>query len=431
MKKINIGDKTMNNFIKKNINLILCIFILLQPVLDLITGVGIHLLKSQVTVGIIVRILFLIFIMYTLIFVYKKKKLLLYYGIIFIYFCFYILGFYLYNRNVFLLGEIQGFIRVFYFPILLLSFYQIKDDINIPNKILFTTLVIYILLIFIPYITNTGYKTYEITKKGTLGFFNSANEISGIISILTPIIFIIYNSKKHLILKVIFSFIYGVVILMVGTKTPLLSLIISILTALIYIIVKLIKTKKYKAVFSLITIFAILSFSIVLIIPKTNFYKNIKTHLKFLKVDNIVDVFKDEKLIDHFIFSQRLSFEKKTKKLYKSSSSYQKLMGIGYLEKNSNKKLKQIEMDYYDIYYSQGILGFIIFFSCYIYILVDIFRNKIILNYENIMLILSVFLIIVLSLFSGHIITAPAVSIFVCVILLNLKKSCLNKKKAI
>ena len=77
MKKINIGDKTMNNFIKKNINLILCIFILLQPVLDLITGVGIHLLKSQITVGIIVRILFLIFIMYTLIFVYKKKKLLL------------------------------------------------------------------------------------------------------------------------------------------------------------------------------------------------------------------------------------------------------------------------------------------------------------------------------------------------------------------
>ena len=106
-------------------------------------------------------------------------------------------------------------------------------------------------------------------------------------------------------------------------------------------------------------------------------------------------------------------------------------MGIGYLEKNSNKKLKQIEMAYYDIYYSQGRLGFIIFFICYIYILVDIFRNKIILNYENIMLILSVFLIIVLSLFSGHIITAPAVSIFVCVILLNLKKSCLNKKKAI
>jgi len=35
-------------------------------------------------------------------------------------------------------------------------------------------------MIFIPTFLDVGYKTYEVTKKGSLGFFNSANEISGI-----------------------------------------------------------------------------------------------------------------------------------------------------------------------------------------------------------------------------------------------------------
>ena len=409
----------MEKYIEKNINLILSVFILIQPILDLITGVSLHMFKTNITLGIIIRMLFLFLLFYITVFVYKKKSILYYYGIVFIYFIFYIVGIYLFKDNISILTEIQGLLRTFYFPLLLILLYQIRDKLHISNMVLFTTLTIYLVLIFIPLLTNSGYKTYEITKSGTLGFFNSANEISGIISILTPIIFLIFNSKGKYLLKILFSIMYASVILMVGTKTPLLSLIITSLVALIYLSIKSLKLKKYKILFALLTVVVIGVLSITIIIPKTNFYKNIKVHLNYLKVDNVVDVFKDEKLIDHFIFSQRLTFMKNTDKVYKKSNTYQKLVGIGYINNTNKKKMKQIEMDYYDIYYNHGIVGFIIFFSCYIYILINIFKDRIKLNYNNLMKYLSLILVIILSLFTGHIITSPSVSIIVSVIIIN------------
>lgn len=409
----------MEKYIEKNINLILSVFILIQPILDLITGVSLHMFKTNITLGIIIRMLFLFLLFYITVFIYKKKSILYYYGIVFIYFIFYIVGIYLFKDNISILTEIQGLLRTFYFPLLLILLYQIRDKIHISNMVLFTTLTIYLVLIFIPLLTNSGYKTYEITKSGTLGFFNSANEISGIISILTPIIFLIFNSKGKYLLKILFSIMYASVILMVGTKTPLLSLIITSLVALIYLSIKSLKLKKYKILFALLTVVVIGVLSITIIIPKTNFYKNIQVHLNYLKVDNVVDVFKDEKLIDHFIFSQRLTFMKNTDKVYKKSNTYQKLVGIGYINNTNKKKMKQIEMDYYDIYYNHGIVGFIIFFSCYLYILINIFKDRIKLNYNNLMKYLSLILVIILSLFTGHIITSPSVSIIVSVIIIN------------
>lgn len=409
----------MKKYVKEKINIVFSIFLLIQPLLDLATGIGIHQFNSSITLGVIVRMLFLLFIMYIVVFIYQKKKILLYYGIVFFYFIFYIIGLFLFKNNISILSEIQGFIRVFYFPLLLISFYQIKDKIRISNMTLFSTLTIYLILIFIPLITNSGYKTYEITKSGTLGFFNSANEISGIISILTPIIFIIFNSKKHLVLKSIFSMIYIVVILMIGTKTPLLSLIITIVVAFIYILVKSLKVKKYGIAISLITSLIIGCYGVILIIPKTNFYKNIEVHLNYLKVDNVLEVFEDEKLIDHFIFSQRLTFKKNTDKVYRKANLYQKMFGIGYQKNGTRKNRKQIEIDYFDIYYNHGIIGFVLFFSSYFYVLINIFKKRGKLNYENLMVYLSLVLIISLSLFTGHIITAPSVSIIVIVLLIN------------
>ena len=96
---------------------------------------------------------------------------------------------------------------------------------------------------------------------------------------------------------------------------------------------------------------------------------------------------------------------------------------MGYINKN-NKNYKEIEMDYYDIWYNHGIIGFILFFSVYIYVLVDIFKRlPKTLNYEKYMGYVSLFIILILSLFSGHIITTPSVSLFTIIILINLCKT--------
>ena len=410
----------MNKVIKNNLSKIISIFILIQPVLDLITGICLHVFSLNLTIGIIIRMLFLLFIMYATTFIYKKKLSLIYYLIVAFYSIIYLINI---GTNSHLFGQVQGLLRVFYFPLLLVSFYDLKDEIKISTATLFTTLTLYLIFIFIPMTLNLGFKSYEITKSGTLGYYNSANEISGIISILTPIVFMIFNSKGKSILKVIYILLYLVVILTIGTKTPLLSLLITIGMTFIYIMIKSYKNKKYKRILSSFIIIVIGIISLIILIPKTNFYKNIKVHLDFLKVEDVTDIMDNGNLIDHFIFSQRVTFLTDRKSIYDNATFQEKLFGIGYYY--NGKKDKQVEMDYFDIYLNHGIIGFIIFFSVYLYILVQTTKIKRKLNFNLYMLNVSMLLILFLSLFTGHIITAPAVSLIVVVIIMMLQ----NRRK--
>lgn len=410
----------MNKVIKNNLSKIISIFILIQPVLDLITGICLHVFSLNLTIGIIIRMLFLLFIMYATTFIYKKKLSLIYYLIVAFYSIIYLINI---GTNSHLFGQVQGLLRVFYFPLLLVSFYDLKDEIKISTATLFTTLTLYLIFIFIPMTLNLGFKSYEITKSGTLGYYNSANEISGIISILTPIVFMIFNSKGKSILKVIYILLYLVVILTIGTKTPLLSLLITIGMTFIYIMIKSYKDKKYKRILSSFIIIVIGIISLIILIPKTNFYKNIKVHLDFLKVEDVTDIMDNGNLIDHFIFSQRVTFLTDRKSIYDNATFQEKLFGIGYYY--NGKKDKQVEMDYFDIYLNHGIIGFIIFFSVYLYILVQATKTKRKLDFNLYMLNVSMLLILFLSLFTGHIITAPAVSLIVVVIIMMLQ----NRRK--
>ncbi|MBQ3298240.1 MAG: O-antigen ligase family protein [Bacilli bacterium] len=414
----------MTNFIKKNISLIIAIFILLSPIIDLLTGLCLHLFEIHFTIGIILRVLFLLFVCYTTIFVYKKKLLLPYlaiglYGIL------YIIGIIMYKNGVGIITEFQGLVKVFYFPVLFLSLYSIRDEINISKMTLFTTLFLYLICIFVPILLGIGYDTYEITKAGTLGFYNSANEISGIISILTPIMFIILFSSKSIIPKFLLGIMYLVVILMMGTKTPLLTLGITIVAIILYLWKDYLIKKQYKKIITSVIILLIGISALIVIIPKTNFYKNIETHLNYLKLDNVGEVFEDEELVDHFIFSQRLTFLDRKANLYHKASAYQKLFGIGYLKSNG-KPTKMIEMDYFDIFYNHGVIGFLLFFIITIYVLWKVLKKEKTLNFDSYMLFISLLLIIFLSFFTGHIITAPAVSLIAIILILEFPK---RKKK--
>ena len=414
----------MNTWIKKNFNCLLVIFLLLQPILDLITGLGLHIWEVNITFGIIIRILFLLFLLYSVLFIYKKKESYPFLGILLFYGLLYILSMILFKNGSGFFSEIRGLCRVFYFPILLILLYSIKEEINISKMTLMVILITYLVGILVPNCLNLGFKSYEITKVGTLGFFNSANEISGVISILTPIMVLILVSIKKIIPAMIIIGMYLVVILTIGTKTPLISLGITFFFAYLWFISKEIKKKSYKKIITSFLALIIAITGIVIVLPKTNFYKNIKTHLDYLKVDNVTEVFQNKELIDHFIFSQRLTFLENRQRDYYQANTYQKLFGIGYLK--GTKEAKAIEMDYFDIYYSHGIIGFIIYFGIYGYFFYLVMKERKKIDFSIYMIYVSILLSIILSFITGHIITAPAVSILVVIILLMLVK---KKKK--
>ena len=328
-----------------------------------------------------------------------------------------------------MLGELQKTLKTFYFPLLLISIYPIKAEIKWSTKHLITTLMIYLILIFIPEILNIGFDSYEITKEGSVGFFYSANEISAIVSILTPLFILYLFDGKINITKVFIFIIYITVILNLGTKTPFLALIItSALFMFWFLMKKKILKSLIKTYILALTLIAVVTLG-AYIIPKTTFYKNINIHLDFLEVKDINDIFEDPQLIDHFIFSQRLSFLDNKAKIYEKVNIPQKMFGIGYYE--NNKESKMIEMDYFDIYYSHGIIGFVLFFSIYTYILIDIVKKSylIIKDKKTYSIFICIIFILVLSLFTGHIIIAPAVSYISVYIIMYLEKACQNKIK--
>ena len=409
----------MNKFIKKNLSLIISLFILVSPIIDVLTGICINTLNINFTIGIIFRMLFILFVIYTALFIYKKKQLLIPYLMFLLYFIFYAIGISVYSDNF--LFNIQGALKVYYFPMIFLSLYHIRNNFKISKMTLFSSLIAYLVFIFVPTILGIGYETYEITKAGTLGFFNSANEISGIISILTPIMFIIVFRSKKILPKIALFIIYLAVILMMGTKTPILALFFTIGISVGYLLLKSIREKKYKNFWISICSVIVLLLGIALILPKTNFYKNIETHLDFLGLNNVFEVFTDDHLVDHFIFSQRLTFLKDKAVLYKLAPAYRKIFGIGYTNKGRETKL--IEMDYFDIYFSHGLIGFLVFFMITLYILYKILEKVNMSNYEYWMLHTSLLLIILLSFFTGHIITAPSVSFVSVIIILLLSKT--------
>ena len=320
MKNIYEMDDSMKSFFSKNINLLFSLFLIATPLIDLLTGLCIHHFDFQLTIGMIVRMFFIISMMIITPIYFNKKKLYIFYLLITLYAIFYIIGIIQYKGPIGLFREIQGLLRTFYFPILFCTMYSIKDEIRISTTTFLIILISYLVLIFFPTLFGIGYETYEITKKGTLGFFNSANEISGIISILTPILFIHFLNSKVTFLKALILAIYIAVILNIGTKTPLLSLGITFLFTFFYFFIHKVRKKDYKCILLFLSCLVVIIFGLSVIIPKSNFYKNIKTHMRFLKVDNINEIFAEQDLVDHFIFSQRLTFLREKRLLYNNSN---------------------------------------------------------------------------------------------------------------
>ncbi len=415
----------INSFLDKYIYKILVIYIFIQPLLDVVTAVSLKYMNLNVTIGALIRLLFMAFCTIYLLFFnnteYKKKSLIC---SIIIYLYIIIFGIITYfNKDISVLSyEIKNTLNTFYFPIVFLGlfnmFKQYKIKFNI--KYLIYVFTIYLLFIIIPDITNTSFASYSHSKLGNIGWFLSANAIGSILCFLLPIVILYF-------IKIPKKYFYKVVLLLsvlyifanMGTKTPILSIMIIALINIIYIIIQFIKKKDYKKIgicFVIVIVSLILS---IIIIPKTSFYKNLEIHKEYLGMNNYTEIFTDYDMANNFIFSERLTFLTNTNNSYKKSDLTEKIFGIGYIEQynTDSESTKTIEMDYFDIFYRHGIVGFIIYFVVFIYALImtmkKVFKNNNIVKLEYLSII---FLILILSLFSGHILITPSVSIYVALI---------------
>jgi len=411
-----------NNFLNKHLSLIIVSFILIQPILDLLTSLEINVLHIGLSLGSIIRFIFLLFCSYYILFINKENKIKYILLLVFLYLVSYAVVIHKYKGQEILSYELRNGINAFYLPIILLAFYSMFKNkaINIkPNHLLIVYLICITFILF-PNITNTGFMSYYHSKVGSTGWFYSANAIGNMLAFLLPfLLYYLIKSNIHLLFKILISISTLYVFVSMGTKVPVLGLMLSLLVHFIYYLIVWIKEKKYRYITISIGIVVVGVIASILVLPKTSFYKNIQIHKEFLGFDHYYDVFTDYKLIDHFIFSQRLTFLKNTNNNYKEVSMAEKVLGMGYIEKYGTdlETDKTIEIDYFEVFYRHGILGCIIFYLAIIPFMFKFLTTKYESSLLNLEFKLSITLILLLSLFSGHVLVAPSISIFVALLI--------------
>ncbi|MDD4036717.1 MAG: O-antigen ligase family protein, partial [Bacilli bacterium] len=157
------------------------IFILISPFIDLLTSFFVR-LNISITIGMGIRILFLGYMLYYLIIINKtvyRKVSIIYVITIFIYL---ILSLYctisIKGISVLML-ELRAVLKSFYFPVILLCFFNFFRENNntFRERILVIVSIIYLSIILLADITNTAFLSYASGKLGHAGWFYSPNEI--------------------------------------------------------------------------------------------------------------------------------------------------------------------------------------------------------------------------------------------------------------
>lgn len=386
----------------KRLNKIITFFLILQPVLDVITSIQIRNNISFLSIGAMLRGLFFLFV---LIYLYKNNINRKYIYLFLIYVFLAMSYFILYTSNNYV-TEMINILKIFYLPFLVYFFSKIDNE-NINDKLIVIIYIIYLNFIIIPYIFGFGFNVYKPfeNKGGFVGLFYGGNEISAIILGLMPIVLNYTLNAKNYILKILTLIETIIVIFLVGTKTLFLGFII----VLIYFLFK----NKNKINKKYILIFILIILSLIIVFPKLSVSNNLKVALDFYKIEKVSDLL-TIKNIDNIIFSKRLTYLKDTNDIYIKGSDLSYLYGIGLDSFN-----RVIEIDIFDLFYSIGIFGLIT------YILLFVFQK----NKLKDVYLFSFILFIFMSLLSGHVLLEPMVSVYIALLFgLNNQKKLNNKK---
>lgn len=435
----------------------LYLFLLLLPIIDVLTSITEKLNLNIPSLGIIIKSVFLgIMILYLIISSTSKyKKMSLYYLMaIFLYMVlFFITKINYLNLSLFVI-ELKYMIKILFYPISLITMICYFDDKKLSKEelssVLLKSFLIYLLFIIIPFITKTGFNSYMDGSYGSSGWFYAANEMAIILIVLFPFSYMLL--KKSIVL-VIIPIISALLISTLGTKVSMIGLyVISLMLFIISLFYR--KNKKFDKKLILGTFLVLIS--VIAIFNSSNTVDNISNSILIQERQNEIDkelynfdydsnslFYKVVLKYGRAILSDRDLYFKYTFKTYDDNFNINTLLfGIGYSDVykiNNELATKLIEIDFFDILFHSGLMMSLIVFLPFLYFIVKLFKSKK-FNINIVFYTLMIALIFSISCLSGHTFGAPAVSIYLSLYmifafgeigLISLKKTKLSNKVTI
>ncbi len=393
----------------KIISLILMILVIFQPLMDALTYLQIRYSFNFLSISSIIRTITLCLIILYLLFTKDKRKEIWF---LLIYFIAY-LGIQSLILNNDFSNSLNSILTIFYLPSIIIFLNKVNIDKKYFNlKIIMFTYLIYLNLIIVPYLFKYGNyaNNFYEGKNGFYGLFYGGNEISNILVIMLPLVIeYLVQEKSYFLISLTFIELL-LCIYLVGTKTLILGSIIISIYFLFKYLRPAYKSLDNKKKYSLWTLLILLIIGTIILLPKMAVTKNIIRAINYYGF-NLNNIFSLNGL-DKLIFSSRLEVLGEVSNLYLNSPLINILMGLG---KSYVNIFKGIEIDIFDIFFSIGIIGILVYgYLC--------FKNIKDVKLKGIYLFTFI-LSIMISLVTGHILNTPNVSIYVGLLF------CLNKQE--
>jgi hypothetical protein len=295
---------------------------------------------------------------------------------------------------------VSSYLMGIFYTLALLIYLKDKRIEDIRKKIITSAkiIVIYVVVIFVlAILSNTSQYSYASAEQGLTAWFRSTNGLGHALVFLLPLIILFYvKDKKHKYL--FYIIVISILDLMIGTKACYYGLLSTLFITTLYLSIDFLINKQYHY-FKLLSLVIVLG---TIIFTSNNLYvtENIKKSIKHNTNEQ------GQINIINFVISDRDNNVAIIKPYYEESDTFTKVFGLGlYYPKYD---FIYVELDLFDLLYSRGVYGLILYVTFFGAIIINIFI-KVISNIkksfdiEVILMLLTLGYIGVASIFVGHV----------------------------
>ena len=447
----------IQNFSRERLMLVLSVYIICQPLLDILTAQGVN-AGHPVTAGVVVRSLFMVLGVLYAVFIsdFPGRRLpLIYAGLLVGYLALFMLhlltvgGFSLCLRNV------TEVVKTFFAPFVLIFLYCVYKEygFSVTTRSIGAAGAIYCSVILVAWLTGTSTPSYVNSGYGSNGWFYAANEIGCIIALAAP--FTVYHCVKMVpditkktwwkglviawcVIAVAFSADF------IGTKIVFLFILVYALAGLVWMLFRLWKDRSAAVlcqtavmlalavmILGLYRVSALKSYNDGIFDPMSEvsseevitwYPSELQGAIEDTWLKNFVDGNPVAQLLDRLL-SRRLYSAAPSVEVYLEGGIGAKLLGIGYADSDAYSRpvYFMIEMDPPAILVRHGIVGFLIYcvpyFAFIVYAVVQFFKRPLrwLSSLSGCTLLYCTLAGFAISIMAGHALVSPAVATFVLV----------------
>lgn len=458
------GSEKARQFFRSRLPLILGIYILIQPLLDVLTTPSAN-AGSALSVGVAVRTLFMAFAFLYVVFVSRfegKKWALIYLGALIAYLALFMLQMLRLGGFSLCVANVKELVKVLFFPfaaLFLLAIYR-EYGYRISARSVAWAAGLYAWVILAAYLTGTSQISYR-SGYGYKGWFYAANEVGCIIAVAAPIA--IWYCLKQLPAVTKKTWWKGALIALclgsivfaanyIGTKIIFAAVLVYALAAFVWCLVRALRERS-RANVAAVLVMGVVVAAMLALFPTSplNGYMD-KVYLEMIDrpSDSILEEWSapDTSVDDEFktglnsssegtwlrdliasnalvgkvdaVLSRRLMVSSPAVQAYIDGGIAVKLLGIGYAncQAYGRETARLIELDGLSILIRQGILGVVLYLVPYVaavvYLIVRFFRHplKRLSSLKYCSCLYAALMAFATSMVVGHVIGAPAVCIF-------------------